>query len=132
MPILKLSTPKNTIMKAFKKSAYRDYEVSEVFNEIIVSHRESYNGKKKEQLKSFLEDLQQGGCISGMIGEFIYHSDCKAFYIKHLEDLENIKDDLEEALGETIPNRFKVPHYTFMCWLCFEEYCYNIYCNVFE
>lgn len=119
-------------MKALKKTCYGTYEVSAVFNKIILSHIESYDGSKKEQLKSFLEDLQHGGCISGMIGEFIYHDDCKSFYITHLEDLESIKNDLEESLGETIPNRFKVPHYTFMCWLCFEEYCYNIYYNVFE
>ncbi|MDR6845644.1 hypothetical protein [Flavobacterium granuli] len=119
-------------MKAFKKSAYREYEVSAEFNEIILSHTESYNGTKKEQLKSFFEDLQHSGCISGMISEFIYHNDCKAFYIKHLEDLEAFKNDLEESLGEPIANRYKLPHYTFLCWLCFEEYCYDIYRNTFE
>ncbi|SNR77068.1 hypothetical protein [Flavobacterium sp. ov086] len=119
-------------MKAFEKSAYRDYEVSQVFNEIILNNMEGYNGKKKAQLKSFLEDLQQGGCVSGMISEFIYHSDCKAFYIKHLDDLEDIRKDLEDSFGEPVTNRYESPHYTFMCWLCFEEYCYNIYCSVFE
>ena len=119
-------------MKALDKNEYSDYDVSQVFNEIILSHLDSYNGKKKQQLKSFLEDLQKGGCISGMIGEFIYHNDCKAFYIKHLEDLEGIKEDLEEAFGEPVANRYKLPHYTFLCWLCFEEYCYGIYRDVFE
>lgn len=119
-------------MKAFKKSDYNAYEVSQVFNEIILSHIESYNGKKKEQLKSFLEELQNGGCVSGMIGEFIYHCDCKTFYIKHLDELENIKNDLEDSFGEPIANRYQSPHYTFVCWLCFEEYCYNIYQNVFD
>ncbi|MEO6175357.1 MAG: hypothetical protein ABIP27_09430 [Flavobacterium circumlabens] len=119
-------------MKAFKKSDYQEYEVSTEFNTIILSSIESYDGKKKQQLKSFLEDLQKSGCISGMIGEFIYHNDCKVFYIKHLEDLENIKNDLEDSYAEPIANRYKSPHYTFMCWLCFEEYCYNIYSNVFD
>ncbi|WP_413998084.1 hypothetical protein ACMDB5_09820 [Flavobacterium sp. W1B] len=119
-------------MKALKKTAYHTYAVSEVFNKIILRKIESYNGTKKQQLKSFLQDLQQSGCICGMISEFIYHADCKSFYIAHLEELENIKNDLEDSLGETIPNRFKTPHYTFMCWLCFEEYCYSIYRSVFE
>lgn len=119
-------------MKALMKTSYRIYEVSTVFNKIILSHIESYDGTKKEQLKSFLEDLQQGGCICGMIGEFIYHADCKAFYIEHLDDLENIKSDLEDSLGEPIANRFNLPHYTFMCWLCFEEYCFDIYRSTFE
>ncbi|MFC5683656.1 DUF7222 domain-containing protein [Flavobacterium sp. MAHUQ-51] len=119
-------------MKAFKKSAYRIYEVSHEFNKIILSHIESYDGSKKQQLKAFLKDLQQAGCISGMIGKFIYHDDCKAFYIEHLDELEAIKNDLEASLGEAIPNRYNLPHYTFLCWLCFEEYCYSIYLNEFE
>jgi len=119
-------------MKALMKTSYRIYEVSTVFNKIILIHIESYNGTKKEKLKSFLTDLQQSGCISDMISEFIYHTDCKAFYISHLDDLENIKNDLEASLGEPIVNRFNNPHYTFMCWLCFEEYCYTIYINEFE
>ncbi|OYX83904.1 MAG: hypothetical protein B7Y83_09965 [Flavobacteriales bacterium 32-34-25] len=119
-------------MKALLKTSYRVYEVSTVFNEIILKHIESYIGTKKEQLKSFLEDLQHSGCISGMISEFIYHADCKAFYITHIDDLENIKNDLEDSLGQPIANRFQNPHYTFMCWLCFEEYCSSIYMNVFE
>nr|WP_315200605.1 hypothetical protein [uncultured Flavobacterium sp.] len=119
-------------MKAFKKSAYTEYAVSSEFNRIILAETDGYDGTKKEQLKSFLEDLQQGGCISGMIGEFIYHSDCRAFYIKHLDDLEDIRKDLEDSLGEPISNRYESPHYTFMCWLCFEEYCFDIYRNSFE
>lgn len=119
-------------MKAFKKSAYSEYEVSEAFNEIILKEMESYDGSKKEQLKSFLEDLQRIGCISGMIGQFIYHSDCKAFYIKHIDDLENIRKELEDSFGTPIANRYESPHYTFMCWLCFEEYCYSIFTNVYE
>jgi len=119
-------------MKALTKSMFSDYDVSRTFNAIIRNNMESYDGTKKEKLKSFLLDLQRGGCISGMIGEFIYHSDCKAFYIEHLEDLENIKTELEESLGEPIANRYGLPHYTFMCWLCLEEYCYDIYRNSFE
>lgn len=119
-------------MKALMKTSYCAYEISTVFNEIILRNIESYDGKKKEQLKSFLEDLQQGGCISGMIGEFIYHTDCKAFYMEHLDELESIKSDLEDSLGEPIANRFNLPHYTFMCWFCFEEYCFDIYRGTFE
>lgn len=119
-------------MKALEKSSYREYAVSKEFDKIILANMDGYEGKKKEQLKSFLEDLQRGGCVSGMIGEFIYHSDCKDFYVKHLDDLEDIRKELEDSLGEPISNRYESPHYTFMCWLCFEEYCFDIYRNSFE
>ncbi len=102
------------------------------FNTIILDHATNYDGKAKEQLKSFFEDLQHGGCISGMIGEFIYHNDCKEFYIKHIDDLEEFKTDLEDRIGEAIKNRYELPHYTFVVWLCFEEFCNNIYNNMFE
>ncbi|WP_343697151.1 hypothetical protein [Flavobacterium sp.] len=119
-------------MKALEKSAYAHYGVSKTFNKIILLELDVYDGTKKEQLKSFIEDLQNGGCISGMIGEFIYHVDCKSFYKKHLDDLEEIRDELENSLGECIKNRHRLPHYTFMCWLCFEEYCFDIYRSTFE
>ena len=119
-------------MKAFIKSTYREYTVVAEFNKIILTNLDGYDGKKKKQLKSFLEDLQSCGCVSGMIGEFIYHSDCKDFYISNLDDLEDIRKDLEDSLGEPISNRYESPHYTFMCWLCFEEYCFDIYRNSFE
>lgn len=119
-------------MKALEKSIYRDYEVSKEFNQIILNHIESYYGNKKERLKSFIEDLLQGGCVSGMISEFIYHIDCRNFYVKHLDDLEDIRKEIEEDYGVPVTNSAKQPHYTFMCWLCFEQYCYNIYSIVFE
>lgn len=122
----------HSIMKALDKNSYQIYEVAKVFNQIILRHIGSYDGTKKQQLKSFLEDLNRGGCISGMIGEFIYHNDCKAFYIEHLDELEEIKSDLEAAFGMPVENRYEMPHYTFLCWLCFEEYCYEIYRNTFE
>ena len=122
-------------MKAIKnlleKTSYSEYSFVDDFNNIILNKVEGY-GKNKEALKFFLEDMQQGGCISGMIGDFVYHYDCKEFYIKHIEDLEEFKTELEDQFGEPIQNRHKIVHYTFVVWLCFEEYCYNLYNNIFE
>ena len=101
------------------------------FKAVILSHVENY-GKDKPALKSFFEDLQHGGCISGMIGEFIYHSDCRKFYVKHIDALEDMKEELENQLGEPIPNLRSTKHYTFVVWLCFEEYCYSLYRSIFE
>lgn len=108
------------------------YSFAKDFNNIILSHLDNYGKKDKASLKSFFEDLQHGGCISGMIGEFVYHADCKDFYIKHIDDLEEFRTELEEDLGEPIPNRHNTKHYTFVVWLCFEEYCYKIYNQQFN
>lgn len=119
-------------MKALQKSQYKDLEVAKAFNEIILQKMDGYDGTKKEQLKSFFEDLQNGGCQSGLVGEFVYHSDCKDYYIEHLDELEQMKLDLEDELGEAIQNKQSLPHYTFICWLCFEEYCYDLYITLFD
>lgn len=119
-------------VKALQNTQYNNLEVAKEFNKIILDSLDNYEGKKKEQLKSYLNDLQKAGCQSGMVSEFIYNSDCKDFYIKHIDELEQIKEDLEDNLGESIQNKNGLPHYTFMCWLCFEEYCYDLYTNNFE
>ena len=125
-------TKLSAVSKLLSKSSYDNYSFIDEFNRIIEESTEGYSGNAKNKLKSFLEDMQKGGCMSGMIGEFIYHSDCKGFYISHIEDLEEFKSELEESIGEVINNRHKIVHYTFIVWLCFEEYCYNLYNNIFE
>ena len=119
-------------MKLFENSIYKDLDVVKEFNTIILDALPNYDGKKKQQLKSYFEDLQRGGCMSGMVSEFIYNSDCKDFYIIYIDDLEEIKTDLEDSIGDPIKNRYNLPHYTFVCWLTFEEYCYNLYNIIFE
>jgi hypothetical protein len=108
-------------MKAIlEKSSYKDLEVAKAFNSIIESHTTD------EEFKGWVEDVMIGGCISGIVGEFIYHSDCKQFYIQHIDELEDMKQELEEEYGP-ISNRHKQPHYTFIVWLCFEEYCRDLF-----
>ena len=119
-------------MKLFEKSNYANLDVVKEFNKIILDALPNYDGTKKQQLKSYLEDLQKGGCMSGMVSEFIYNSDCKDFYIIHIDDLEEIKTDLEDSIGDPIKNRHELPHYTFVCRLAFEEYCYNLYNIIFD
>ena len=123
---------KTSLKNLLSKSNNTVYSFAYDFNAIINSQIDGYDGKTKDKLKSFFEDLQKGGCISGMIGDFVYNSDCKDFYIKHIDDLEEFKTELEEQIGEPIENRHSLPHYTFVVWLCFEEYCNDLYNVLFE
>jgi hypothetical protein len=123
---------KTSLKNLLDKSNNTIYSFADEFNTIIEYKIDGYDGKTKDKLKSFFDDLQKGGCMSGIIGDFIYHSDCKDFYIKHIEDLEDFKEELEYQLGQPIQNRHKIVHYTFVVWLCFEEYCYDLYNTIFE
>ena len=67
-----------------------------------------------------------------MIPDFVYHDDCKEFYIKHIDDLEDYVIDIEEQIGEPVRNTYKLPRYTFVVWLCFEELCRELYVSIFE
>jgi len=112
-----------------------DQDLKKDFDTIIRSNVTSYvndETKDKQAFKSFLEDLGKGGCQSGFISEFIYHNDCKDFYIKHIDALEDFKTEMEEQIGEPIKNRQSLPHYTFVVWLAFEEYNYMLYSAIFE
>lgn len=111
-----------------------DMSYSKEFIDIVIRKTEDYdrNGEFIDNLKSFLEELRYGGCISGMISEFIYNSDTKEFYINHLDDLESFLDDLEDGIGERIENKHELPRYTFLVWLAFEEFCNNLYNRIFE
>lgn len=81
----------------------------------------------------FFDDLSYGGCASGMVGMFIYNSDCKKFYIDHIDSMEEYLEDLEEELGEPIPKSKDVPYrYVWLCWLCYEELAYSIARELWE
>lgn len=115
-------------------SNYKNYSFAQNFINIIEEKANNYDNKGdfKDNLKGFFEDLGRGGCMSGMIADFIYHDDCKTFYIAHIDDLEEFKNEIEEGICEKIENRHDLPHYTFLVWLTFEEFCYNMYANLFE
>lgn len=124
---------KKKAIKFIKEYSYQGdsfgggFSFEQEFKDIILRQVENY-----EEPKGFFEDLQHGGCMSGMISEFIYTSDLKEFYIKHLDDLEEFKNDFEDMLGEPVKDRHRLPHPTFVVWLCFEEYCYQLYNEIYE
>lgn len=84
----------------------------------------AYHAQHYETPLGFFKDLQHG-CVSGMIDMLIYNIDCKRIYIKHIDDMEEYKEQIEGECGP-ISNRHNAPHYTFMCWLCYEELGYQI------
>lgn len=111
-----------TFLEGMFKQAYTEkYDFVNKLIEDMVEHACNYSLPY-----SFFHDLSYGGCVSGIIGMFVYNSDCKEFYIDHIDDLETFVENLEESLGEPIKNKDHLPHYTFVCWLCYEELGHNI------
>lgn len=61
------------------------------------------------------------GCGLGMVSELIYYADTKAFYIKYMEEIEEIVEDLDASLGESVLIHAKFPLYNWLAWLGYEE-----------
>ncbi len=54
------------------------------------------------------------------MGEFVWTEEIKEFYVKHIDDLESYKRDLEEDLGEPITDN-DLSHSELVTWLVVEE-----------
>lgn len=79
-----------------------------------------------EDVKKFMEDLRSYGCVSGMIGELVYYSDTRNFFI---ENLDEIQDYLNDLIQEHVYNIGEFD-YNEIVWVVFEaianEYFYTI------
>ena len=61
-------------------------------------------GDDEGDIECALSDLQQNGCVSGMVGCLIYYRDTCAFYEKHKEEIWDLLEECREMSGEkTIP-----------------------------
>lgn len=72
-----------------------------------------------EEPAQYIKEILQHGCVSGIVGILIYYNDTKAFYIKYMEEIEDIKTELEEEQGE--PLKMGTPNYNWLAWLGYEE-----------
>ena len=68
------------------------------------------------------KDLVTHGCVSGMVGELIYHNQIIQCIKKHKHDLEAIIQDLADSL-DNMNFLFKPNNFSFdiLVWMCFEE-----------
>ena len=111
----------SAMFKEVGKQYIKDYYFAEELLEDMSEECDGYTNPI-----GFFQDLQQGGCGSGMIGMFIYNTDCRNFYVKNIDSMEEFVEEFEDELGCPIKNENRLPHYTFICWLCYEELAYRI------
>ena len=66
-----------------------------------------------------LREVCEHGAQSGAVSSLIYYADTRAFYAKHADDIDEIRQELEESTGE--PLRIGYPTYNWLAWLGYEE-----------
>ena len=105
---------------------------------------ESVDYDSADDLLKSMEDLQQYGCVSGMIGELIYYDDTEKFFDKYKEEindlLSNVIDgtgcSMEELFGDKFdkedPLIIDYSNKNLLTWFGFEETVNNLYENIRE
>ena len=101
---------------------YGESELKDNVIDIILNHIDDY-----ENPITFLEEVLQYGCASGMVSELIYFNDTHNFFIKHMEEIFDIYNSIKENLS----SNFEV-NANNLSWLAFEYMTSIIYNEIEE
>ncbi len=71
------------------------------------------------EVEGFFRDLLTHGCVSGMISGLIYYADTHAFFDRHYDEIEELRIEYEQELGE--PLRLEHDLKNTLAWFAFEE-----------
>lgn len=100
------------------KKIIKDYNETDLMRNVakmIIDDADGY-----ETIDSFFSDLFQHGCSSGMIGGLIYYTDTHTFYDNNYNDIENLRIEYEQELGESItPKDTDLKNW--FSWFAYEE-----------
>ena len=107
-------------LNTYLESLYGENTLKDDVIDIILNHIDDY-----ENPITFLEEVLQYGCVSGMIGELIYFEQTKCFFIKHMEEIFEIYNEVKDKLN----SNFEVDANN-LSWLAFEYMVNEIYNEV--
>ena len=112
-------------------------------NHVIDYYMDREYESSDELLKS-MEDLQQYGCISGMINELIYYDDTTKFFDKYKEEINELLSNLIDGTGLSMQELFgdkfdnddplivDYNNKNLLAWFGFEETVNNLYERISE
>lgn len=78
------------VMESLKENESSNLRIEVL--DILTNHIEDY--ETFEEVRGFMEDLRCYGCTSGMIGELIYYSDTKKFFIENMDEIQDYVNTL--------------------------------------
>jgi len=111
-------------MKNYKKQLKKIIETTSSDLTKYVANYILENYSSNDEIKCFFEDLNHGGCASGMVGDLIYYNDTEAFFIKFQDEIEELKEDLEDSMGEPLKIKGRITNW--LAWFGFEETARNL------
>lgn len=93
---------KEALSRTFEETGLADRSFSADMQEILLDQMSRYDNP-----------------VTGVLSDFVYYSDTKEFYTKHIDDIEDFIYDLEDDLGESIT--LDHPRYNSAVWLVTEQ-----------
>lgn len=75
-----------------------------------------------ENIRDFFVDLLTHGCASGMVSGLIYYSDTRDFYDTYYYEIEELRQQVEDDMGEPLQIRGDLKN--FLAWFAFEQTAY--------
>ena len=107
----------DALATTFEHAGLDEYSFSADMQEILLDHMSKYDNPL-----TGLEEITTHGCVSGVLTDFIYHSDTREFYRQHMDSIEDFISDLEDDLGEHIDlSASSTNHFTGATWLVAEQ-----------
>ena len=77
-----------------------------------------------DEPSQFFFYFQRSGCQSGFINSLIYYSDTHAFFDRYYDEIEELREDYEDSIGE--PLRINGDLKNWLAWFAFEETAYQM------
>ena len=99
------------------RSLLSDLEQSPLFREVCAYIVDRYS--TNDDIEGFIFDLAQHGCVCGMVSSLVYYTDTHAFFDRHYQEIEDLRQQTEDDLGE--PLKIKGDLRNFFAWFAFEE-----------
>lgn len=80
------------------------------------------NGDNDEEIKGYIENVLNYGCVSGTVSSLTYYRDTKKFFKEYFEEILEIAEQVKEEYGlDNIELNFNN-----LAWLGYEETLRNI------
>ena len=83
-----------------------------------------YADQNKENVKYFFNDLMQGGCSSGFIGDLIYYKDTHNFFDRFYDEIEELRKEYQQETGCELHPLGDLKNW--FAWFSFEETAFRI------
>ena len=85
-----------------------------------VGNGETAKDAEYRAIKAAFHDFNMG-MASGIVGEVIYHHDCKAIFLKNYDEITERIEEIEEEIGEKLDDKNALPLHTFFVWTFYED-----------